>query len=488
MPESIGQILKHSRTAKKLSLHQITKAIHIREEYLEAIEKDHPEELPSPVQGRGFIRLYWSHLGLDEQQLAEMMQPTTPSEPEIVTLPVKPSQLKIGFLQPHKKTPVPVVVTPKSETAPIPEPAAQLKKDNPPQPSDQVLTGIGNQLRDQRERLSLSLENIETYTHISVHYLKALEDGRMDQLPSPVQGRGMLNNYASFLDLDLDAVLMQYADALQLRREELEQEVVIQEKKKRQPAEIVKPGSIRSFFSLDIALVGLLVIAAFGALVWGTASILGYRQSINKTPTEIPISNLIIMTQTPTLLVISEPTLPELTNTSLPALVDLPTSSDLGLDATSQITPTVSGTPPTQGVYTVQLFIVAIQRTYMQVFVDGKSVFNGRTIPGNPYLYNGYKQIELICGNAAAIQITYNHTALSSVGTSGAVIHMIFSLDSYGTPTYTPTPTYTGTLRPSKTPRPSNTYPPTRTKTLTPTKIPTNTPRPSHTPLGTPAS
>ena len=42
----------------------------------------------------------------------------------------------------------------------------------------------------------------------------------MDELPSTVQTRGMLSNYATFLDLDVDALLLRFADALQARHRE----------------------------------------------------------------------------------------------------------------------------------------------------------------------------------------------------------------------------------------------------------------------------
>ena len=40
------------------------------------------------------------------------------------------------------------------------------------------------------------------------------------ELPSTVQTRGMLTNYATFLDMDVDKVLLRFADALQARHRE----------------------------------------------------------------------------------------------------------------------------------------------------------------------------------------------------------------------------------------------------------------------------
>ena len=103
-------------------------------------------------------------------------------------------------------------------------------------------------------------------------------------------------------------------------------------------------------------------------------------------------------------------------------------------------------------------------------------------IPGNPYLFEGKTRIELICGNAAAIQVIFNQTDLGTLGPQGSVIHLIFNINSFGTPTFTPSATPSATLKPSKTPRPSNTYPPTKTKLPTSTPYPTRTRTPTRTP------
>ena len=72
--------------------------------------------------------------------------------------------------------------------------------------SVQIFKEIGAELRKQRELLSLHLEEVERNTHVKAHYLEALEKGSLEDLPSTVQTRGMLSNYASFLDLDVDGM------------------------------------------------------------------------------------------------------------------------------------------------------------------------------------------------------------------------------------------------------------------------------------------
>src|SRR5690606_24944995 len=107
--------------------------------------------------------------------------------------------------------------------APPPEPEVSYEVEAAPQPpadSAQILREIGKVLRQRRELLSLHFDEIERNTHVKAHYLDALERGALEELPSTVQTRGMLSNYATFLDLDVDSLLLRFADALQARHRE----------------------------------------------------------------------------------------------------------------------------------------------------------------------------------------------------------------------------------------------------------------------------
>ena len=67
---SVGEILRHAREDQNLTLDQVSKALHIRARFLEALEATDIRALPSLAQSRGFLRLYAEHLGLDARPLA----------------------------------------------------------------------------------------------------------------------------------------------------------------------------------------------------------------------------------------------------------------------------------------------------------------------------------------------------------------------------------------------------------------------------------
>src|SRR5258708_6249369 len=73
---------------------------------------------------------------------------------------------------------------------------------------------LGSELRAAREARDLTLDQAEQQTRIRSKYLEALEEGKYAVLPSAVQARGFLRNYARFLNLEADHIVGRY-DALQ---------------------------------------------------------------------------------------------------------------------------------------------------------------------------------------------------------------------------------------------------------------------------------
>src|SRR5215207_9374546 len=66
---------------------------------------------------------------------------------------------------------------------------------------------IGQRLKAEREEQRLTLEKVFEATRIRIQYLQALEADDLSVMPSPVQARGYLRNYAEYLGLDVDQVL-----------------------------------------------------------------------------------------------------------------------------------------------------------------------------------------------------------------------------------------------------------------------------------------
>jgi hypothetical protein len=66
-------------------------------------------------------------------------------------------------------------------------------------------------LRAQRERVSLSIEDIARVTKIPERSLRQLEEGKFEELPADVFVRGFLRSYARVVGVNADEVVRRYA-------------------------------------------------------------------------------------------------------------------------------------------------------------------------------------------------------------------------------------------------------------------------------------
>ena len=66
---------------------------------------------------------------------------------------------------------------------------------------------VGYRLQEARIEKSLTLLDVSKATKIRVEFLKAIEMGRYDRLPSPTYVQGFVRNYAKFLGLPENQIL-----------------------------------------------------------------------------------------------------------------------------------------------------------------------------------------------------------------------------------------------------------------------------------------
>ncbi len=298
----------------------------------------------------------------------------------------------------------------------------------PQENSLEIFKNIGKDLRERRELLSLHFGEVERNTHVKAHYLDALERGALDDLPSTVQTRGMLSNYATFLDLDVDALLLRFADALQARHRERNPQ-----KPARKPGQpiVANMPPMRSFIAGDMVFGVSMAILLVGFAIWGVSRVIAVQSQRDVKPTAPSISEVLLASPNPSLFTVTPTFLPvESFPGEATVTVEIPTQN-----ANAQ----------------VQLNLVAVERTYMRVVVDGEVAFEGRVVPGNAYPFEAENQIEVLVGSGAAIRIVYNGRDLGLMGTFGQVVNNI-----YPTKTAPPTATsqFTSTPVPSATPVP----------------------------------
>ncbi|MCH9633362.1 MAG: hypothetical protein S4CHLAM7_00870 [Chlamydiae bacterium] len=76
---------------------------------------------------------------------------------------------------------------------------------------NEALKKTGEMFKERRGERNLSLKEIETATSIRMNYLKAIEEGELFNLISPVYANGFTKQYAQFLGLDGNRILKEQA-------------------------------------------------------------------------------------------------------------------------------------------------------------------------------------------------------------------------------------------------------------------------------------
>jgi cytoskeletal protein RodZ len=249
---------------------------------------------------------------------------------------------------------------------------------------------FGQALRDAREDLGVSLSEAERETRISRRYLEALEMEDSASMPPAVYTRGFIRTYSQYLGLDPDAMLNAYGPQ-QIIDDRVEIRPI--------PAEINAPRSIP--FRPAVVLAGLIVASLLVVYLWGQYT--SFREKvdgIDSAPTSRAPTPAIVVARTPS---------------PVPATPSVPS-----LAAPS---PSPSAAVPEKGLI-VEARVV--DRTWMEVWVDGRSVVAETVQPGFTRSFGADQQVRMRVGNAAGVQVIVNGTTQGPLGVRGQAIDAIW--------------------------------------------------------------
>ena len=289
------------------------------------------------------------------------------------------------------------------------------------------MESIGQRLSQARGRLGVSLAEAERSTRIRSQHLAALERDDFGSLPSSVQARGFLKNYADYLGLDTARLMQEYAEAPSTRRPAANRAMA-------RPSEVrVRP---RGWLSPDLLVAGTIALGTLALLVWGGGRLMASLRAA-ATPAE-QSSAFLIPTGTAT------PTAPVAPVASSEAALPV-----VAVEAPSA-TPTLPALNLPGGGVSVRLLVV--QRAWVRVLADGQERYQGRVEPGAVIDLSGDRLVEVTTGNAGGLRLTLNGVDLGLMGGLDEVVTRLWTPEGEITPTPTVTPTPTITPRSSSTP------------------------------------
>jgi cytoskeleton protein RodZ len=293
---------------------------------------------------------------------------------------------------------------------------------------------FGAQLRQERERQGVSLEDISLSTKIGTRMLRALEEEHFDQLPGGIFNKGFIRAYARCLGMDEDQAVADYLTATGAgplaKKSENDDQAPILEPPPREanPADASLPWGT---FAV------VLLIVALGFAAWGFYS----RESEKATRDSAPPA---ATPPNPAPAAAAEPSpppeqkpaesadSPRSTSKPLEPPVAPPAAESTPAEA-PVTTPPASTSQPPPSVPTNGTFLVVIKAredSWLSVSVDGEIVT--RTLMAAPAQKSirAQKEIVIRAGNAGALDFEFNGKKLPTQGDYGEVRTLTF--DAHG--------------------------------------------------------
>ena len=291
-------------------------------------------------------------------------------------------------------------------------------------PKTAKLKEIGSTIRDKRESLGLSIEDVRDKTLIRRKYLLAVEEGDDKAAPGHVYFKGFLKSYASFVGLDGLALAREYQGLLD-KETELEPERPQRAPRaaaRRQPPSVrrqtenqarprrrtVRRGSptLYLFLLLFVAALGIYYLASNGIL----AGMFPPTGIVDPPETDPPDTN--------------PPEPPDGPGTTTPEPDE----------------PVIARSDPNSGTsvwecqnlkrleLTVSTSDSEESHCWMRITSDGETVYEGTLVPGEKREVTGSEEIVVRAGKPWAITLNLNGEDLGVGGELGPVKDLVFRI------------------------------------------------------------
>ena len=246
------------------------------------------------------------------------------------------------------------------------------------------MASLGQDLKRERELRGISLKEISSSTKISLRFLQALEEDRLDILPGNFFIKAILRTYAKFIGLEEDYVLNKYYEATLELEQSLEPKQI-----KRKTRPVLTKNIKKLIYSLALIIILLLFLFFLYYLF--------FLKKQTSPPTEEPRVSTLLQ---------EEMTLPP-----------------------SRTEPLVEFMPEEVN---ITIEISFLEETWLQVWADGVLKVDGLKQPGGKLMVKANEEFLIHLGNAGGISYTLKNRQGKQLGPSGAVIkNLRITLENY---------------------------------------------------------
>jgi len=234
---------------------------------------------------------------------------------------------------------------------------------------------FGEKLKEVREAKGYSLDYIEEETKIRKLYINALEQETFEVLPPRVYATGFVRRYSKFLGLNADEMVVEFQSRAYYNESIHEEVTQISQKE----VDVGFPILYRNI---------LAGIVFFIIALWAGKLVLGYITGRMDIPDQ---------------------------QATVPPKVEEPVKQP---------------SPPVPEVKKALVLIEARQDCWLNVVVDGETVFTKIIKAGDKQEFEGKESVYIKAGNAGGIDITFNGEKVEPIGKYGEVKEAEFKAKS----------------------------------------------------------
>ena len=266
---------------------------------------------------------------------------------------------------------------------------------------------LGLQLNQFRQEKSLSLEQIAIKTRISKRYLKAIEQGNLEQLPEPVYVQGFIKRFADTLGLNGTQFAAAFPTGANLR--------AVKSSWRDLPAAQLRP----------IHLYLLYVLLIFGA-VSGLSYML--NRPVVQQATPAGADNAATQPDLPTASTRQQ-------ERPRSATKNQTARSNSVAQGTVKPGPAAADSIDGQNDFStsnkpVRVDVELSAQSWIRIVVDGKTEFEGVLPEGTQRHWEANENLVLRAGNAGGVLVTFNDSQTEQLGDPGTVKEVKFEADS----------------------------------------------------------
>ena len=281
---------------------------------------------------------------------------------------------------------------------------------------------FGDMMRVAREKAGYSVEWVAMSTRISFQFVQAMEDGRLEDLPGEVFGRGFIRNLCKIYNEDEKLFLDAYEEAVEFSSGSPYQEKKVRAENlvrlnNRDKKNIFEFKWLKPLFGLKYN--GIYFISAFSAVLVGMIGYLAYdhlaSDSIAVEVNEIVEAN-IPSEKVETSQKTSEIQQRKKSSNNIQNEQQIKLAKPLPIDI---------GLAPNASLDRNIVEILAKEKVKIRYLSDG-SRWNTRLLDPQNHRLIFEKSAELLIFDAAAVSLTYNGKKLGSLGRKGRIRKLSF--------------------------------------------------------------